>query len=127
MQSVPVEWWLGGIGALFVAAASGFGAGYYCARWGERRAYDRARAGVVQLFQTMLQALDTARELCGLLERYPDKFLEPEQTAQLEKRRGGLLDALARIITRHAPPAPVEGAAAPPPAVEEFKIDWLMN
>jgi diguanylate cyclase (GGDEF)-like protein len=129
MQSIPLEWWLGGIGILFMAAASGFGAGLYCARLNERRAYERARAGIGQLFQTMLQTLDMARELCGLLEKYPDKFLKPEQTAQLEKRRGGLVEALTRIITRHAPPAAAQtdGAPAQAPPAEEFKIDWLMH
>jgi diguanylate cyclase (GGDEF)-like protein len=125
MQSIPVEWWMGGIGILFVAAASGFCAGYYCARLNDRRACERARTGVAQLFQTMLQTLDTARELCGLLEKIPDKFLKPEQTAQLEKRRGGLLEALTRIITRHAPPAQAE--QPPPPAAHEFAIEWLMH
>jgi diguanylate cyclase (GGDEF)-like protein len=123
-----VEWWLGGIGILFVAAASGFCAGYYCARLNDRRAYERARAGVAQLFQTMLQTLDTARELCGLLEKIPEKFLKPEQTAQLEKRRGGLLEGLTRIISRHAPPATSASAEqSPPPTAQEFAIDWLMH
>lgn len=133
MKSIPVEWWLGGIAVLFVAAASGFCAGFFCARLSERRAYERARAGVAQLFQTMLQTLDIARELCGQLEKFPDKFLKPEQTAQLEKRRGSLLEGLTRLITRHAPPAlpqteasPPTNTAAPHP-VEEFKINWLMH
>jgi diguanylate cyclase (GGDEF)-like protein len=128
MPSIPVEWWLGGIGILFVAAASGFCAGFYCARLNDRRAYERARAGVAQLFQTMLQTLDTARELCGQLEKIPDKFLKPEQTAQLEKRRGGLLEALTRIISRHALPAtPAETEQSPPPAAREFAIAWLRH
>jgi diguanylate cyclase (GGDEF)-like protein len=128
MRTIPMEWWLGGIAILFLAAASGFGAGFYCARLNQRRAFERARAGIVQLFQTMLQTLDTARELCGILEKYPDQFLKPEQMAQLETRRGGLLDALTRIITRHAPP-PVATAEEAPPLVplEEFKIEWLMH
>jgi diguanylate cyclase (GGDEF)-like protein len=39
-----------------------------------------------------------------------------------------LLEALTRIITRHAPPPAVATDDAPPPAnVEEFKIEWLMH
>ena len=49
----------------------------------------------------------------------------PEQTAQLEKRRGGLLEGLTRIISRHAPPAPAD--QSPPPAAQAFAIDWLMH
>jgi diguanylate cyclase (GGDEF)-like protein len=125
MQSIPLEWWLAGIGILFVAAGSGFCAGFYCARLNDRRAYERARTGVAQLFQTMLQTLDTARELCGLLERFPERFLKPEQTAQLEKRRGGLLEALGRIISRHAPPG--QGEQSSPADAQPFAIDWLMH
>jgi diguanylate cyclase (GGDEF)-like protein len=128
MKSIPVEWWLGGLAVLFMATASGFCAGFFCARLSERRAYERAREGVAQLFQTMLQTLDMARELCGQLEKFPDRFLKPEQTAQLEKRRGGLLEALARLIARHAPPeTPSPSAETAPPRTQEFKINWLMH
>ncbi len=48
--------------------------------------------------------------------------------AQLEKRRGGLLEVLTRLITRHAPPKPSPAVeAAPLPEAEEFKINWLMH
>jgi diguanylate cyclase (GGDEF)-like protein len=124
IASVPAGWWLGGMAILFVAAASGFAAGLYCARWSERRAFDEARAGAAQLFQTIVQTLDAARELCGLLEKYPGKVLKTEQTAQLEQRKGGLFEALARIISRHAPPAePVHAA----PASQPFVVEWLMH
>ena len=83
MKTIPVEWWLGGLAVLFVATASGFCAGFFCARWSERRAFERARSGVTQLFQTILQTLDMARELCAQLEKFPASFWKPEQTAQL--------------------------------------------
>jgi len=128
MKTIPVEWWLGGLAVLFVATASGFCAGFFCARLSERRAFERARAGVAQLFQTILQTLDMARDLCGQLEKIPEPFLKPEQTAQLEKRRGGLLEALTRLIARHTQPVQLQAAeAAPLPKPDEFKIDWLMH
>ena len=128
IRTLPAEWWLGGIAILFVATASGFVAGFYCARWSERRAFEQARAGVNQLFLTIVKTLDAVRELCGLLEKYPGKVLRVEQTAQLEQRKGGLLEALSRIITRHAPVAePAVVSAAPAPAVEPFVINWLVH
>lgn len=128
IRTIPVGWWLSAVAILFVATGSGFCAGFHCARVRERRAWERARTGVAQLFQTMLRTLDTARELCTLLEKYPGQALQADQAAQLEKRRGGLLEALTRLITRHAPPPPApEAATAPPQKVEEFKIDWLMH
>ncbi len=129
MQSIPLEWWLGGIGILFIAAASGFCAGFYCPGLENRRAFERARAGVAQLFQTMLQTLDTARELCGLLEKIPDKFLKPEQTAQLEQR--GVEDCSRRwreSSARHAPPATSAPAEQSPlQGAQAFAIDWLRH
>jgi diguanylate cyclase (GGDEF)-like protein len=126
IRSLPTEWWLGGIAILFVATASGFVAGFYCARWSERRAFEQARAGASQLFQTIVETLDAARELCGLLEKYPGKVLKVEQASQLEQRKGGLLEVLSRIITRHAPPADPPPAAASP-AAEPFIVNWLMH
>ena len=129
MKEIPVEWWLGGLAVLFLATASGFCAGFFCARLSERRTYERARAGVAQLFQTMLQTLDMARDLCGQLEKFPATLLKPEQTAQLEKRRGGLLEALTRLIARHTQSVqqPQAAEAAPLPKAEAFEINWLMH
>ncbi len=127
IRSIPVEWWLGGVGILFTAAASGFFAGFFAARMGERRAYERARSGITELFQSMLQTLDTARELCALLDRHPGQFLKVEQTQQLEKRRGGLLESLSNLISRHVPAAPPARSESPTPKAQELKINWLMQ
>jgi|SRR5579872_3603428 len=125
INTIPLEWWLAGLSVLFVATAMGFVAGFACARLTERRAYERARSGLSQLFQTILQTLDTARELCGLLEKFPDQSLKSDETAQLELRRGGLFEMLSRIITRHSPAA---APAEPPPAKHgAVKVNWLMN
>lgn len=131
--SVASQWWLAALVIIFVAAASGFGAGFACARWADRRAFARARSGVNRLFQTVLESIDGARDLCRLLERYPGKFLQTDQMAQLEKRQGGLMEALSRIIDRHVA-APVEAAAPPtdnppppPSPVVTPKLNWLRN
>jgi len=123
-QSISGELWLAAFGVLFVATASGFFAGIFCARLGERRAHDKARSGIAQLFETMLKTLDAVRELCTLLEKYPAHALKADQAALLEERRGGLLHSLSRLIARHAPPAasPAETAAAQP---KPIKVNWL--
>ena len=127
-SSLSTECWLAGVAALFVAAGSGFVAGLYCARLRERAAYDQARSGISQLVRTLLATLDTARELCAKLEQYPGKFLQPAQQAQIEERRGGLLDILSRIIGRHAPPPepPLPAEPEPPPNAP-IRMNWLMN
>src|SRR5262245_12854659 len=124
ITAISPGWWLAGVSVLFVAVASGFAAGFACARWSERRAFERARNGVAQLFQTVLKTLDGAREVCGLLEKHPGQFLRPDQTTQLEQRRGGLVEALSRIIRRHRPDPPESAAEQPPPPA---RINWLRS
>jgi diguanylate cyclase (GGDEF)-like protein len=125
-KSIPAEWWVAGGGMLFVAVASGFIAGYCCARMSERRAHDRARSSFSQLVQTILATLDAARELCGLLEKFPHQSLPPERVQQLDQRRGGLFEALSRVVTLFAPPPPPPEPAEPDvPQIPSFKINWL--
>jgi diguanylate cyclase (GGDEF)-like protein len=78
---------------------------------------------VAELFQTILNSLDAARELCGLLDRYPGQVLTTEQTAVLGQRRGSLLESLSKLIARNEPePEPeAESPAAPTPA----KLNWV--
>lgn len=127
IRSISGELWLAGFGVLFVATASGFFAGIFCARMGERRAFDKARSGVAQLFETMLKTLDAVRELCALLEKYPAQALKAEQTALLEERRGGLLKSLSRLIARNAPPAAPAAEAAVPVQPKPVKVNWLKS
>ena len=111
---------------LFIAICSGFIAGFCCARMSERRAYDRARSTVAQLFQTILATLDTARELCCLLEKFPQQTFPQHQVQQLDQRRGGMLEALSRVMNRFAPAPPTAESAEPevPPA-QPLKVNWL--
>ena len=116
---------------LLAAIASGFIAGFCCARMSERRAYDRARSSVAHLFQSILASLDAARDLCMLLEKFPQQAFALEQTQQLDQRRGGLLEALSRVMVRFAPFAGDGGAASAEPAEQEaprippLKVTWL--
>jgi diguanylate cyclase (GGDEF)-like protein len=132
LSSLATHWWVAALGIMFLAAASGFGAGFACARWSDRRAFQRARTGVNRLFQTVLESIDGARDLCRLLERYPGKFLQTDQMAQLEKRQGGLLEAISRIVDRHAdtpepePEALVECPPPPSPVITP-RLNWLRN
>jgi diguanylate cyclase (GGDEF)-like protein len=131
LNSVPAHWWWAGGAVLCIAIASGFVAGFCCARMSERRAYDRARSTVAHLFQAILASLDTARELCSLLEKLPQQAFAHEQVQQLDQRRGGLLEALSRVMTRIAPcsdaaaQAPAEPAEPEVPRIQPLKVNWL--
>lgn len=130
MSSLSLAWWAWMLSALCLSSGLSFAAGFFSARACDRRAYRQARAGLAQLFQTVLKTLDASREACALLERYPGRFLNPDETEQLDRKRTGLLDAIAGILNRHRPP-PDEGAADPlesvPTSVETPKINWLLN
>lgn len=116
---------------LLTAIVSGFVAGFCCARMSERRAYDRARSSVAHLFQSILASLDAARDLCMLLEKFPQQAFPVEQTQQLDQRRGGLLEALSRVMVRFAPfsgdgaAAPAEPAEQEAPRIPPLKVTWL--
>lgn len=133
LKTIPAQWWWAGGIVLFVALVSGFVAGFLCARMSERRTYNRARSTVTHLFQTILAALETARELCGLLEKFPQQAFSNAQLQQLDQRRGGLLDALSRVMIRIAPFADAGAATADEPAEPEIPrpqplvVNWLKS
>jgi diguanylate cyclase (GGDEF)-like protein len=133
LDIIPAHWWWAGGAVLFVALISGFVAGFCCARMSERRAYDRARSTVNNLFQAILASLDTARELCSLLEKLPQQAFPSAQVQQLDQRRGGLLEALSRVMIRIAPLADA-GATAPgeptqpeAPRVQPLQVNWVKS
>lgn len=126
--SIPALLWYWFAFAVAIASGFGFLAGYLSAQYNEKRAYVRARSGLDQLFATVLSMLVESRKACALLEKYPEQALAPIQTERLEKERTGLLEAITRLIQRNRPqPASAEEGAAPPPAPEKTKINWLLN
>lgn len=129
--SISIAWWGWALCVLLVTSGLSFAAGFHSARACDRRAYERARSGLTQVFQTLLKTLDASREVCALLERYPGECLQPQQAEQLDLKRAGLFEALSNLISRHAPSsaAGVEAEAAPPAPLprEKVKINWLLN
>lgn len=126
LKSIPAHWWWAVGAVLFIAIASGFIAGFWCARMSERRRYDRARSSVAQLYQAILATLVTARDLCGLLEKFPQQAFPLEQVQQLDQHRGGLFEALSRVILRFAPaPSPAEPVEPEPSRIPPFHVNWL--
>jgi diguanylate cyclase (GGDEF)-like protein len=126
LSLIPVPWWWAGGAVLFFAIASGFIAGFCCARMSERRSHDRARSNVAHLYQAILATLATARELCGLLEKFPQQPFALEQVQQLDRQRGGLFEAISKVITRFAPaPPPAEPVEPEAPPITPFNVNWL--
>lgn len=121
MYTLFSQWWIAAGGSLILAAALGFFAGYGWTRWSDRRDYRRARSGLSELFRTVLKSLDSARDVCALLEGHPGWLLQLEQTAQLESRRSVLTDVLTRLIVRNNVSATDPIAV---PLAEMPKIEW---
>ena len=95
---IEVAWLVGG--ALLLAATLGFFSGRLSARIQERRAKHRARTGLRRLYESVLGSLDTAGEVCQLLDGYDTRCLSPAETEHLDKRRTALVGLLTRIINR---------------------------
>lgn len=125
IKSIPWEGWFAVIGVLFLATTSGFVAGFMSARMKDRSAFRKARAGAKELLATILQTLDTARDLCALLEARSPQTLPVDQARQFENRRSGLFEALARLGKRLVPAGMAESdKAAAARASQVVKIDW---
>jgi diguanylate cyclase (GGDEF)-like protein len=61
-----------------------------------------------------------------LLEKFPQQVFLPAQVQQLDQRRGGLLEALSRVMNRFAPAPPPEEPAEPEaPRMQPLKVNWL--
>lgn len=126
---LPVLWICGGA-ALFLVGTLCFIAGYLMARHQDRRLHHASRASIAALFRTTLSALDTAREVCALLERYPGQIISPAQLSDLESKQTNLLDVLGRLIGRHASgrsgsAAATDAESQPVPEFDASSIQWL--
>ncbi|HEY3963638.1 MAG TPA: diguanylate cyclase [Planctomycetaceae bacterium] len=125
IKSLSGEGWLAVIGVLFLATTSGFVAGFMSARMKDHSAFRRARSGAKELLGTILHTLDTARELCALLEARSPQLLPVDQARQFENRRSGLFEALSQLGKRLIPAGLIESdQAAAALASQTVKIDW---
>lgn len=122
-----VEIWIVGLVAVLLGTGIGFASGLYFARWRDNRAFQQARSGITQLFKTMILALESAQEVCSLLEKQSGTFLRPEQTEQLVKKRSRLMETLSNIVTRHEKleEADVNAIDESNSLTREFAIEWI--
>src|SRR5438105_4779035 len=97
-------WVWGGL-TLLLAASLGFMAGANWARLRDKWALKRARSSLVQLFQSVLRALDAAHEACLYLEHFPGLLLSDEQIAQFNRRCQSLHETVSKLFEQHSRPS----------------------
>lgn len=86
---------------VLLAASLGFVAGHAFARLSDRRAYRRARSGLAQIFQTVITTMESARDVCLYLQRFPGVALTEKQLELFERSRQRLQDVVTNIVEQH--------------------------
>lgn len=127
MSMLGTQFWILTVVGVLLGAGAGFAAGLFYARRSEDRAFQRARTGVAQLYQTVIASLETAQDVCALLEKHTGMILKPAQTEQLEKKRSRLFETIAGLVKRHESPAELATVVEAKPEVQPLDIEWLLE
>ncbi len=85
---------------LLIAVSMGFAAGYFVGKSAPARNLRRAKKHIQNCFEHVKEALDTAQAACALLEKFPGMILTKEQSNEISKKRGNLLDLINRLVER---------------------------
>ncbi|QDU11604.1 GGDEF domain-containing protein [Gimesia aquarii] len=88
---------------LLIAVSLGFTAGYVVGKSAPARNLRRAKKHIQGCFEHVKETLDTAQAACALLEKFPGMMLTKEQTSEISRRRGKLLDLINRLVERKVP------------------------
>ena len=108
-----------------ISASCGFFTGTYYARTAPQRALKQACRSVSKLYAVILEKLDLAQEVCGILETSSAYVLQADQLEQLHQRQSRLLETLTNITLRdtHSPDEDV--CAADPIQPGELVVEWI--
>lgn len=85
---------------LLIAVSLGFATGYFVGKSAPARNLRRAKKHIQNCFEHVKEALDTAQTACALLEKFPGMILTKEQSNEISKKRGNLLDLINRLVER---------------------------
>lgn len=88
---------------LLIAVSLGFTAGYFVGKNAPARNLRRAKKHLQNCFEHVKETLDTAQAACTLLEKFPGMMLTKEQSSEISRRRGKLLDLINRLVERKVP------------------------
>jgi len=99
----PLGVWALAAAAFVVAAVVGFAAGVQYAKNATRRAVERVKSSLANLYAHVVSSIETAQDACQTLEAFPNLQLSLEQLGRLEAKRNSLLEAVQRIVDDQQP------------------------
>jgi diguanylate cyclase (GGDEF)-like protein len=111
------------LATLLLATLIGYFAGFVFANRTSERGIRRAAKKLSSLFALVIESLEKAHRIAGLLEKYPQVRLTAEQVETLETKRGSLLDSLGRIVGLHRE-LPAGNDDPKPMPREPVKLAW---
>ncbi|MFQ5733525.1 MAG: GGDEF domain-containing protein [Planctomycetaceae bacterium] len=121
VATIAPVWWGVTLIGLVMAGLAGFAVGQWRARTVTRRAVDRAKSSLTNLYGHVCKSVDEAHRACQWLENYPDLQLSLEQVQQLDGKQALFLETMQRLVEGHR--EAVE--AQPPEPVETPDVNWV--
>lgn len=126
-SAFPQDFWIWCAVSSLVSAIIGFVGGYQYARTIARRTFTQASQKVAKLFSLAMETLDSAQEVCGMLEGFPHLRLSSEQTQRLDSKRTNLVDTVAGIVNSQMEIQQEEEKASAVEKPESLNIQWVTS
>jgi diguanylate cyclase (GGDEF)-like protein len=118
----PLGVWAFAAAGFVVAAVVGFVAGMHYAGHATRRAVERVKSSLANLYAHVVTSIETAQDACQTLETFPNLQLSLDQLGRLEAKRNSLLESVQRIVDGQQPAVEPEPPAPPVP-----KVAWALE
>ena len=125
VSALPPDFWFWCAATSLISAIVGFVGGYQYGRTVAKRTFHQATKKVSKLFELVIEALDSAQEICRMLDAFPQLKLTTDQTKQLDRKRTHLFETVAGIVDSQQESQ--QGDNASPPEItrpENLNIEW---
>jgi two-component system cell cycle response regulator len=125
VSALPPDFWFWCAATSVISAIVGFVGGYQYARTVAKRTFHQASKKVSKLFELAMEALDSAQDVCGMLETFSQLKLTADQTNRLGRKRTRLVETVAGIVDSQQEPQQAENTSPPENTrPENLNIEW---